>query len=222
MSAPCTPPSFCNPPNFALLFPELVGATGPTGPGGPTGYTGMAGSATATGATGYTGPAGPTGYTGPGGASAATGATGPIGPTGYTGYTGPQGSAASTGATGYTGAQGPTGYTGAPGLGAPLIPNNTALANVSGGATGPYAVSPGDLRTMQGLGTADTPSFAGVKVGTNQVLATQQPSIVNMNQNVTSGAQTIDIATLGAFVGVTNAKINNILAVLRAHGLIAP
>lgn len=28
---PCTVPTFCNPPNFAVLFPDLVGPTGPTG-----------------------------------------------------------------------------------------------------------------------------------------------------------------------------------------------
>jgi hypothetical protein len=32
---PCTVPTFCNPPDFAVLFPDLVGATGPAGtPGG--------------------------------------------------------------------------------------------------------------------------------------------------------------------------------------------
>ena len=156
------------------------------------------------------------------GGTAAEWATGVTGPTGPTGYTGPAGAAASTGSTGYTGPQGPTGYTGAAGIGVPIIPANTALANVSGGATGPYAVGPTDLRTMQGLGTADVPSFAGVKVSGTQVLSTQQGAIANTSQTVSGGGNTIDMGTLQAFVGITNSKINTILAALRAHGLIAP
>lgn len=44
-TGPCVPAEFCTPPNFAILFPQLVGATGPTGPsGGPVGATGPTGA----------------------------------------------------------------------------------------------------------------------------------------------------------------------------------
>lgn len=32
MSGSCIPPNFCSPPDFSVLFPDLVGATGATGP----------------------------------------------------------------------------------------------------------------------------------------------------------------------------------------------
>jgi hypothetical protein len=75
---------------------------------------------------------------------------------------------------------------------------------------------------MQGLGTLDIPSFAGVKVAGIQVLSTQQSSIANNTQGISGGGSTIDMGSLQAFAGLTNAKINTILAALRAHGLIAP
>lgn len=103
----CTPVNFCEPTDFAVTFPSLVGATGATGVAGATGATG-AGSTGATGPLGPTGPgggaSGPTGATGPAGATGPTGATG-AGVTGATGVAGPTGPGG--GATGATGATGP-------------------------------------------------------------------------------------------------------------------
>lgn len=62
----CVPAVFCTPPNFSILFPQLIGATGPTGPSsGPMGATGATGP-------GYTLPSTPVVNVGSG---AGTGAT---------------------------------------------------------------------------------------------------------------------------------------------------
>lgn len=45
----CAPVSWCEPQDFSVTFPSLVGPTGPTGPAGVTGPTGVAGPSGATG-----------------------------------------------------------------------------------------------------------------------------------------------------------------------------
>ena len=71
---PCSQPNWCTPPNFDILFPDLIGPTGATGVVGPTGITGPIGETGATGPQGGSGGTGETGSTGPIGTTSAAGA----------------------------------------------------------------------------------------------------------------------------------------------------
>jgi hypothetical protein len=96
------------------------------------------------------------------------------------------------------------------------------MGNFSFGPTGPYPLGAADVRTLLGLAPTDIPVFGGIKVGANQVLAAQQPSIANAGASVSSGLNTVDYGSLVGFAASTNGKINAILLALRAHGLIGP
>ena len=151
--------------------PGEMGATGSTGPDGITGSTGVRGSRWFVGASSptignlegdlyydeindvlYVYTAGNYEYyTNLKGADGVDGATGPFGDTGATGpismVPGP------TGPQGFTGATGNTGATGPSGVFSPQA-DQTITGNISGGAAIPTGLTPGQVRSTIGLGTA--------------------------------------------------------------------
>lgn len=168
--------------SIAIIYKDLLLATGPTGATGETGFTGSTGITGDTGATGLTGPTGE-GITGPTGQTGYTGQTGPTGLTGSTGWTGRTGLAITgptgvTGRTGPTGATGPTGETGATGQTGP-----TGIIGVTGptgrpgwltntGPTGPTSITDEGSTasaTQQTTTSATISDITGASLTTNNL-----------------------------------------------------
>lgn len=205
---PCVPVVFCSPPDFAIEFPSLVGATGPQGPSGPSGPIGPSGP---------TGPQGDPG--GPTGASGPLGPTGPSGPIGPTGAIGPQGPSGPIGPTGPIGITGPTGPVGATGIQGPTGSIGNYLASAVAVLTSDFSVPSGpdygviwNNTSFDDLGfwSVGSPSIFVIPVGVSRIVISA--NIIWASNN--SGIRRISVSGSSGFLMTFDVQAANTSAII--------